>query len=56
MRAFTEYGWEKEGKAIPELDLKFDFRKSGVQVEVEFGNAWPTTRITSNLCCLIFRV
>ena len=33
------HGWEKEGKAIPELDLKFDFRKNGVQVEVEFGNA-----------------
>jgi len=39
MRTFVEYGWEKEGKAIPELDLKFDFRKTGVQVEVEFGNA-----------------
>jgi hypothetical protein len=36
---FTMFGWEKEGRAIPELDLKFDFRKNGIQVEVEFGNA-----------------
>ena len=38
-RKFVEYGWDKEGRAIPELDLKYDFRKDGVQVEVEFGNA-----------------
>lgn len=38
-QSFMECGWEKEGRAIPELDLKFDFRKNGVQVEVEFGNA-----------------
>ena len=37
--AFAELSWIKEGKAIPELDLKYDFRKNGVQVEVEFGNA-----------------
>jgi hypothetical protein len=36
---FGEYGWGKEGRAIPELDLKYDFRKRGVQLEVEFGNA-----------------
>lgn len=38
-RAFSGFAWKKEGKAIPELDLKYDFRKNGVQVEVEFGNA-----------------
>ncbi len=38
-RAFSDLAWEKEGKAIPELDLKYDFRKNGMQVEVEFGNA-----------------
>lgn len=38
-RAFSDLAWEKEGKAIPELDLKYDFRKNGIQVEVEFGNA-----------------
>jgi hypothetical protein len=38
-RAFSELAWEREGKAIPELDLKYDFRKNGIQVEVEFGNA-----------------
>jgi hypothetical protein len=36
---FGEYGWDKEGRAIPELDLKYDFRKRGFQLEVEFGNA-----------------
>jgi len=38
-RAFSELNWQKEGKAIPELDLKYDFRKDAVQIEVEFGNA-----------------
>ncbi|MEP9411313.1 MAG: hypothetical protein HRF42_07885 [Candidatus Brocadia sp.] len=38
-RAFSELNWQKEGKAIPELDLKYDYRKNDVQVEVEFGNA-----------------
>jgi hypothetical protein len=38
-KAFSYLSWEKEGKAIPELDLKYDFRKNGIQVEVEFGNA-----------------
>lgn len=38
-RAFSEVAWQKEGKAIAELDLKYDFRKNDVQVEVEFGNA-----------------
>lgn len=38
-RAFSDLAWEKEGKAIPELDLKYDFRKNGLRVEVEFGNA-----------------
>lgn len=37
--AFSELGWQKEGKVIPELNLKYDFRKRGIQVEVEFGNA-----------------
>jgi hypothetical protein len=38
-QAFIQHGWTKEGKALPELDLKYDFRKNGVQIEVEFGNA-----------------
>jgi hypothetical protein len=38
-RAFSSLSWQKEGKAIPELDLKYDYRKAAVQVEVEFGNA-----------------
>jgi hypothetical protein len=38
-RAFSSLNWQKEGKAIPELDLKYDYRKGPVQVEVEFGNA-----------------
>lgn len=38
-RVFSELQWQKEGKAIPELDLKYDYRKDDVQVEVEFGNA-----------------
>ena len=31
--------WQKEIKAIPDLDLKCDYRKMAIQVEVEFGNA-----------------
>jgi len=38
-KAFSEYEWQREVKAIPELDLKCDYRKKTVQVEVEFGNA-----------------
>jgi hypothetical protein len=38
-RAFSSLSWQKEGKAIPELDLKYDYRKGNVQMEVEFGNA-----------------
>lgn len=38
-KAFSQLNWQKEGKAIPELDLKYDYRKNAVQVEVEFGNA-----------------
>ncbi len=38
-KTFSKLGWQKEGKVIPELDLKYDFRKNGIQVEVEFGNA-----------------
>ena len=38
-RAFSSLSWQKEGKAIPELDLKYDYRKAALQVEVEFGNA-----------------
>jgi len=37
--AFSKLNWTKEGRAIPELDLKYDFRKNKVQIEVEFGNA-----------------
>jgi len=38
-KAFSEHDWQREVKAIPELDLKCDYRKKTVQVEVEFGNA-----------------
>jgi hypothetical protein len=38
-KGFAEYQWQPEVKAIPELDLKCDYRKKNVQVEVEFGNA-----------------
>lgn len=38
-KAFTNLQWDKEGRAIPELDIKYDFRKNAIQVEVEFGNA-----------------
>jgi len=38
-RAFSDHEWRREIKAIPELDLKCDYRKDRVQVEVEFGNA-----------------
>jgi hypothetical protein len=38
-RAFSSLNWQKEGKVISELDLKYDYRKAAVQVEVEFGNA-----------------
>jgi hypothetical protein len=38
-KAFLSYSWQKEGKVISELDLKYDYRKAAVQVEVEFGNA-----------------
>jgi len=38
-RQFIKYNWEIEGKAIPELNLKYDFRKNRLQIEVEFGNA-----------------
>jgi len=36
---FIKYNWEIEGRAIPELNLKYDFRKDRLQIEVEFGNA-----------------
>ena len=38
-RQFIKNNWEIEGKAIPELNLKYDFRKDRLQIEVEFGNA-----------------
>lgn len=38
-RAFSEHEWRGEVKAIPDLDLKCDYRKDSIQVEVEFGNA-----------------
>ena len=38
-KAFSSLSWQKEGKVISELDLKYDYRKAAVQVEVEFGNA-----------------
>ena len=36
---FSKHEWRREIKAIPELDLKCDYRKERIQVEVEFGNA-----------------
>jgi uncharacterized protein YlbG (UPF0298 family) len=38
-RAFSALSWQKEGKVISELNLKYDYRKAALQVEVEFGNA-----------------
>lgn len=38
-KAFLANEWQKEIKAIPDLDLKCDYRKMAIQVEVEFGNA-----------------
>jgi hypothetical protein len=38
-KAFLEHEWQREVKAIPELNLKCDYRKRTLQVEVEFGNA-----------------
>ena len=38
-KAFTINEWHGEVKAIPELDLKCDYRKEIYQVEIEFGNA-----------------
>ena len=38
-RVFCDWDWESEIRVIPDLALKSDFLKEGVQVEVEFGNA-----------------
>ena len=38
-RSFSRWNWRSETRVIPELGLKSDFAKEGVQVEVEFGNA-----------------
>ena len=38
-KAFSRNDWQREIKAIPELELKCDYRKNSIQVEVEFGNA-----------------
>ncbi len=38
-RGFSSLSWQTEGKAIQGLNLKYDYRKAAVQVEVEFGNA-----------------
>jgi len=37
--SFRYWNWHSECRVIPELGLKCDFAKDGVQVEVEFGNA-----------------
>ena len=37
--SFQDWAWETECRIVPELGLKCDFAKAGVQVEVEFGNA-----------------
>ena len=38
-KAFSQNDWQREIRAIPELELKCDYRKNSIQVEVEFGNA-----------------
>lgn len=38
-KGFASWGWVAESRVIPDLPLKCDFLKEGVQVEVEFGNA-----------------
>jgi len=38
-KGFTQRGWVKNVRVIEDLDLKTDFRKSRIQVEVQFGNA-----------------
>jgi hypothetical protein len=38
-KGFCNRGWMRNVKVIQDLDLKTDFRKSRVQVEVQFGNA-----------------
>jgi len=39
VKAFSQNDWHREIKAIPELELKCDYRKNSIQVEVEFGIA-----------------
>lgn len=36
---FISRGWSIEKQVIKELNLKYDYRKENVQIEVEFGNA-----------------
>jgi hypothetical protein len=38
-RSFICWNWRSEVQVIPELGLKSDFAKEGVQAEIEFGNA-----------------
>lgn len=47
-KAFSAHDWQREIKAIPELDIKCDYRKDRIQVEVEFGNARAYPRFTIN--------
>ena len=37
--SFSSWNWRSECKVIPQLRLKCDYTKDGVQVEIEFGNA-----------------
>lgn len=37
--SFINRGWSNEKRVIKELNLRYDYRKENVQVEVEFGNA-----------------
>lgn len=37
--SFASWNWRSECRVVPDLGLKSDFAKDGVQVEVEFGNA-----------------
>lgn len=39
MKGFKEKGWEYGIPVIPDLELRADYRKERVQVEVQFGNA-----------------
>lgn len=39
VEGFVQRGWTRQPKVVNTLNLKADFKKDGVQVEVQFGNA-----------------